>query len=340
MAPTQHPALRVTLRKGWHAMKLRTALQEFIAHKRLADRSPKTLRAYASDLTIFIEHVIHETGRDAVLHFTTPLIVSWFVHQDARDLSRQTLARRQTTLREFARWGQRRRYWPEDPMRDVPQIRKPLTLPRPFAPAERDALMALPLTGAERALRAVLYYAGLRDEEICRLRLRDLSGPGRRAEGPPLVGAVRVEGKGRRQRVVPLHGDLWAILEDFVAQRPERTPSTPLFEQREGVPWTPRMIVRRVRFWGERAAVEACTPHRWRHTFATDLLDAGEDIRVIKELLGHASLATTEVYTKVVDARRQSAVRRLPSFLPAETISRDYQHQGSAEIHPPRNLAT
>jgi len=337
MAATQHPAFRVTLHRGWHAMRLRTALQEFIAYKRLADRAPTTLRAYASDLTIFIDHVVHATGKDAALHFTPAVVTDFLVHQDARDLSRQTLARRQTALREFARWGLRRRYWAEDPLLDVPVIRKPKTLPRPFARAERDALMALPLAGAEAALRAVLYYAGLRDEEVCQLRLHDLSGPGLLPDGTRVAATVRVHGKGRRERVVPVHGDCWRLVEDAAARRTDRTPSGFLFEQHGGAPWTQRMIVRRVRAWGQAATVPACTPHRFRHTFATNLLEAGVDLRVIQELLGHESLATTEIYTQVVDQRRQEAVLRLPSF--AETISPDYVHRGVAVAAPPSNPA-
>src|SRR3990167_159027 len=235
-------------------------------------------------------------------------------------------------LRAWGSWGRAR-----PGARCAPVIPKPKALRRPLARAERDALMALPLAGAEAALRAVLYYAGLRDEEVCQLRLHDLSGPGRPPDGARVAATVRVHGKGRRERVVPVHGDCWRLVEDAAARRTDRTPSGFLFEQHGGAPWTQRMIVRRVRALGQAATVPACTPHRFRHTFATNLLEAGVDLRVIQELLGHESLATTEIYTQVVDQRRQEAVLRLPSF--AETISPDYVHRGVAVAAPPSNPA-
>jgi len=89
-------------------------------------------------------------------------------------------------------------------------------------------------------------------------------------------------------------------------------------DEDEGRPFTRRMLERLTHQWGERAHVPDCLPHRFRHTFATDLLRQGTDIRVIQTLLGHADLGTTAVYTKVVDAQAGEAVLRLPLHWTAE----------------------
>lgn len=296
-------------------MHIRTALEQYLTHKKLARKSPKTLRAYKSDIGLFINHVIHETGRDSVTHFTEKLVESFLVHQHDRDLEPNTVARRQTALRDFARWGVRRRFWATDPTAELPAIARTKGLPRAFDPEERDRLMGLPLDNeAERALRALLYYAGPRDEEICELHLGDIRRPMTLPDETLILGTVRFQGKGSKERIVPIHPEAWTVIEPLALLREDRKRTAFLFEQDSGRPWSGAMIRRRVARWGKAANVEACTPHRFRHTFATDLLEAGEDLRVVQELLGHDSVATTEVYTKVVDRRKQSAIRRLQPF--------------------------
>jgi site-specific recombinase XerD len=88
-----------------------------------------------------------------VSHFTAALVEEWFLHLDSRDLARKTLAIYQTALREFAKWGLKRRYWRDDPLLDVPVITYPKNLPRPFTAAERDALMALCRSTSARCVR-------------------------------------------------------------------------------------------------------------------------------------------------------------------------------------------
>lgn len=295
-------------------MRLSTARDQFIAYKRDQSCTPSTLRAYHGHLKLFIDHVVHETGRDATLHFTGAMIRSFFAHCDARksDITRKTLACYQTTLREFTKWGLRKRYWSEDPLLDMPTIKYAKGLPRPFATDELERLMAVALTGTDEVLRAVLYYTGARDAEICGIRLCDLRPPVS-ASG---VARVSILGKGRKERVVSVPPVCWALMAGLMRQRAaiEKDPEAPLLSQRDGSPWSPRMIQRRVRQWGVTAEVHDCAPHRFRHTFATNLLDEGEDIRVIKDALGHASLATTEIYTKVSDRRLDAAALRLRTF--------------------------
>lgn len=111
-----------------------------------------------------------------------------------------------------------------------------------------------------------------------------------------------------------MYPDLREILVSYMRSATDLSPRSFLLAQTSGRPFSRKVIERRTREWGRRAGVADCTPHRFRHTFATNLLEAGVDIRVIQVLLGHADIATTALYTKVADARTVAAVRLLPSF--------------------------
>jgi len=294
-------------------MRLRTVAKEFIQSKKRIGRSARTLEEYGASVQLFIDHVVHEKGRDDVKYFTAALVNGWLDHLEARGLSKNTRALRLTVLRELSRFGMRQRYWREDPLIEVDPVLRGKTLPKPFSPAEREALMALPLTKAEdRALRALLSYTGARDTEVCTIRLGDFVRPSLDGSDPA---KVRLRGKGDRERVVPLHPACWKAIEEFVHERYGDTvapPSAPLFQVGDTArPWRRHSVWRRVKAWGKRAGVEHCHPHRFRHRFATEALERGVDLRTVQELLGHASVATTQIYTEVTDPRKVDAVRRM-----------------------------
>ena len=308
-------------------MRLEKARDEFIGYKRSGGRNrkpctPQTLRSYTERLTGFIRHVIHESGRSDVRLFRSELVreyLDW--RASARDKAPNTLNLDATALREFAKWGARHRYWKTEDVDDIPTLGKAKGLPRPFPDDERDRLMELPLVDVrDAALRAVLYYSGLRAGEVAELRLRDIAPP-RLDEPVVLPGALRVWGKGRKQRTVDVWEPLWAALAPYLATLKDVPGDWPVFHHAGAAKlseayWGQHMVERRVREWGEAAGVDDATAHRFRHTFATNLLetDPPTDLRVIQALLGHSSVATTEIYTKVVDRRRAEAVRRLPRF--------------------------
>lgn len=295
-------------------MRLTTAMDRFLIEKREQPCSIHTIRTYKGAIKLFIQHVIHETGNEATLHFTETMVRSFFAHKDAqaRDVKRKTLSVYQTALREFARWGVRRRYWSDDPFADIRTIKYVKGLPRPFTAAELDRLMAVPLSGDEEVLRAVLYYGGVREFEACGLRIEDIEPPARAGE----VAKLTILGKKQKVRKVSIPPPCWSLVSAQSARRANQdpTPQAPLFAKRDGKPWTPRMVQRRVRAWGRAAEVHDCKPHRFRHTCATDMLEAGEDIRVIQQVLGHSSLDTTAIYTMVTNRRLDAAAMRLRTF--------------------------
>jgi len=224
-------------------------------------------------------------------------------------------------LQEFARWGIRKRLWATNPMQDIQRPPKPEHLPRPFAPEEIGRLMRLELPPIERVLRGLLYYTGLRVTPICSLTVGDLSfDEVRHANDVVFPGTIRTLGKGRKPLLTPMHPALKELLFSWTVERTDmRGPSRLLVQPRRkqsksvGKPFTRRVVETTTHRWGETAKVVNCVPHPFRHTFATDLLRQGTDIRVIQALLNHADLRTTQVYTKVVNTQVGEAVLRLPA---------------------------
>lgn len=342
-APAQRPAFAraTSLRRGAASMTLETARQDFLKHLRALRRSENTVRVYAVFVRSFINHAIHECGHDRLSAFTPTMVESWVAHLSARGLADISVNHHQTGLQSFARWGRKRRYWVEDPTLDMEMVRRPQGVPRPFTQDERDRLMALPLDATDRAIRALLYYTGLRCSEICQLQVRDVVRPGVGSDGQPTLATVTVrQGKGKKDRVLAMHPTCWAALEDHGLRLTDNSPRAFLFAyttarqirgqelKPEGRPWNITTLERRVRAWGEAARVEDCTPHRWRHTFATNVLEATNDLLTLRDLLGHASVSTTQVYAKVIDRKKAAAVLTLPAFdTPTHTNDARYLHQ-------------
>lgn len=291
-------------------MKLSTAVHDFVLHLRMEGKACATIDAYESDLNLLCSlAAVH--GGDTVLAFTPELVRDYFLTLSRRGLAMATLHRRRASIAEFVRWGVRRRLWAADPMLDAPRIKRPRYLPRPFTREEHARLMALPLHETERVLRALLYYGGLRITEALTLRLTDaVLGD----EDRP--GALRVRGKGNKERVVPMFPELRAVLYDAFLARPHDPITAFVISRGDGRPWTRMMAERRTREWGKLAVVLDCTPHRFRHTCGTHLHEEGWDIRDIQEFLGHADVPTTMVYTQVTVRRLAESARRLPLEVP------------------------
>ncbi len=194
----------------------------------------------------------------------------------------------------------------------APRTPKPLPKPLAIAPAKRLADAGL-RAGEDRApwvlardaaVLALLYGSGLRISEALGLKVKDIPAPGR---GDTII----VTGKGNKTRMVPVLLPVLQLVADYFAICPyERAPDAPAFVGAKGGPLSPRII--QLAMAGVRNALnlpETATPHALRHSFATHLLARGGDLRSIQELLGHASLSTTQVYT-AIDADRLMQVYR------------------------------
>jgi integrase/recombinase XerC len=282
-------------------MTFAEALRGFDLHLR-AERnlSEHTRRGYAGD----VRQLAVSLAEGAVPSDVTAEEVRRFLAALHGRRHPATLARKLASLRAFFRWLVREGRVARDPTAGMPLPRTPKRLPKPLAVDDCAALLdhqdphsREPADIRDRALLELLYGAGLRVAEAVALDVRDVEL--HRAE-------VRVLGKGGKERVVPLPGAAMDALEAWIDSR--RRPgllSEPLFVSLRPRASAPRRLgardVRRV--LAKRATraglVGRIHPHRLRHSYATHLLDMGADLREIQELLGHASLSTTEKYTAV-----------------------------------------
>jgi len=273
-------------------MKLSTAVNDFITSIKL-EKQPETIRGYEGDLDRLVSYAKFH-AQDSLFAFTPDLIQQHLLHESSRGLAMMTLHRYQTSLRAFARWALQRRLLAGNPMDQVAMIRKPKRLPRPFKRAERERLMALELPLVHQVVRGLLYYTGLRVSPLARIRLRDLElfpETGR--------GTIRTIGKQNKEHVAHIPRELGRLLEAYLEGQ---APRMFLFEaptDPPGRPWDRRAIERMCRQWGERAEVPGCTPHRFRHTYATMLFERGGNPAKIQQLLAHADISTTMLYMEV-----------------------------------------
>lgn len=289
--------------------------------------SPHTAVAYRSDLGSLAEFL--HRGGTGLMEVAYPQLRRWLAHLNTRGYARSSLTRKAASVRTFYAWAARRGMVETNPASLLSRPAPASRLPTVLKPAEAAALAEAPTeaTGEgveaavairDRAILELLYSSGLRVAELCSLDLPDAGVASR---------TVRVMGKGRKERVVPM-GDYAAhALSIYVSTaRPAMAPSgdrsseedvrsgpdeAALFFNRRRKRVTPRdvraMMERYVRrSLGDRKV----SPHTMRHSFATHLLEGGADIRAVQELLGHASLRTTQRYTHVSQGSLFDAYRR------------------------------
>lgn len=275
-------------------------------------RSPHTVRAYATDVRGLLFHMDRDQGRVDLRELTLADLRSWLADQASAGAARSTLARRAAAARTFCRWAYAVGHLATDPSVRLVAPRRQRTLPGVLAPAEAAEAMSVATVAADdgdpvhlrdRAVVELLYASGIRVGELCGLDIDDLD-LGR--------SVVRVMGKGAKERTVPFGAPAGRALREWVAHgRPQLVTSRSgpaVFLGRRG---------RRVDQRQVRSAVHALlahvvgapslSPHGLRHSAATHLLEGGADIRVVQELLGHSSLATTQLYTHVsIDRLKRS----------------------------------
>jgi integrase/recombinase XerC len=267
----------------------------------LSGRAAATQKAYVSDLSAFATWMSRAgvTGPAGVerLHLRR-----YLASLGTRRLARATVARKAAALRCYFAWSVRQGRLPLDPARSLRAPTGKGRLPRVLSAGEIETLLDRPAASADgrasaleqrdRAALELLYAAGLRVSELCGLDRRDVDLRGR---------TVTVLGKGGKERRVPMHDAAAAAMGEWLdnGRTAMPGPREAVFVNQRGVRLGPR-DVRRIL---DRLSASPTHPHALRHTFATHLLDGGADLRVVQELLGHASLATTQIYTHVSKER-------------------------------------
>ena len=283
---------------------LRDALERWCAHLAALDgAADNTLVAYRADVTGFLAfwcgHRGGPVGPAALAEVGISDMRAWMARERAQGSGARTLARRVSAVRSFARWVADREGIDVTAILSARSPRHGRSLPRPVSvDAARDILATAPLQHRDD-------WQGLRDVAVltllwgCGLRVSEaLSLTGADA---PLAETLRITGKGGRERLVPVLPAARAATDGYLRACPfPATPATPLFRAARGGALSRRQVARVM----EQSRMQlglppSATPHALRHSFATHLLASGGDLRVIQELLGHASLQSTQVYAAV-----------------------------------------
>jgi integrase/recombinase XerD len=279
-------------------------LLEQFYHHLAAERglAPLTLESYAHDLQDFREYLF-TLARNSWEEVSLNDLQNYLAALEARGLSARSRARRLSALRQFFRFLLREEKLSANPVELLDSPRLPLKLPKVLGEQEVAALLAAtdpatPWGQRDGALLEVLYATGLRVSELVGLTLKQVDL--RR-------GVVRVRGKGNKERVVPMVDQAVEKLKLYLSQgRPRllRGRETPfLFLNRRGGPLSRQGFWKILKRYALKAGVRDLSPHTLRHSFATHLLSRGANLRVLQLLLGHADLATTQIYTHLDAAR-------------------------------------
>jgi integrase/recombinase XerC len=265
--------------------------------------SPETIRAYRSDLKQFVAFAssARPTLRPLVPSAVdAALIRDYLAWLDRKGEQKASLARKLAALRTFYRYLYRHTAKDTNPAAQVRTPKLPQRLPRVLTKDDANALMELPCGNSvkarrDRAILETLYSTGARVSELVSLNQEDLDTS---------RGLVRLRGKGRKERIVPIGDVALEAVEDYRAALPPElqhamSPQSPLFMNLRGGRLTARSVARLVSQYSHRLPGGRISPHVLRHSFATHLLEEGADLRAIQEMLGHASLRTTQKYTHV-----------------------------------------
>jgi integrase/recombinase XerC len=274
--------------------------------------SPKTSEAYARDLRQFLEFLAeHWEARVTLKRFAAleaTDIRAFMAKRRSDEIASRSLMRALAGLRSFGRFLEREGRGNVGALSAIRAPKVGKSLPKPVAVAAAKRLADADERAGENrepwiwardaAVMALLYGSGLRISEALGLKRRDVPLPG---EGDVLI----VTGKGNKTRMVPVLQNVLALIQVYAAMCPyPLPPEGPMFIGARGGPLLPRIIqLTMARLRGALGLPDSATPHALRHSFATHLLSRGGDLRAIQELLGHASLSTTQIYTGIDSER-------------------------------------
>ncbi len=287
-------------------MKLSTAVEAFIAEVRTT-RAKNTAATYHGDL-----RTLPSFARpDSVGRFNDKLLSEYMAAAKASGSAQASMCRKAAALRQFSKWGVRKDLWARDFMADMPALKRPEGLPRPFTEDEISRIMALPLTGAHNVLRALLFHTGGRISPLAQIKLGDVSFSPLRFQTPTgevvIPGAIHTTNKGAKRMLVMMTPELAEILADWIREHPGK-PYDHLLASPRGGCYSRATLERWAKEWGAAVGVLNCIPHRFRHTYATAKLRDGVELPLIQKLMGHANIATTLRYTQVADVALARAV--------------------------------
>lgn len=279
-------------------------LEHLLVEKGLAENS---LKSYAQDLSSLLSFL--ERRSLDLAQVTAQTLFLYLSAKRAEGLKSRSLARHLSSLRGFFAFAEAEGLIPANPARLLPGPKLPKLLPHALPQEDMTRLLAAPdpsttLGFRDRCMLELLYACGLRVSELNALKLGDYD---------PQAGTLMVLGKGDKERLVPIHHAAQALLDDYLAfRRPALRPVEEyVFLNRSGRGLSRQGVWKLVKGYAKAAGIrQEISPHTFRHSFATHLLEGGADLRTVQLLLGHADIAATEIYTQVTTGRLSGVHRR------------------------------
>jgi len=286
--------------------EMKKYIRQFVTYLKIErNYSQHTVDSYELDLSDFVKFLADENGTlppiEDVDHLT---IRSYLANLQERHLARSTVVRRLSSLRSFYKYLCRHGYLDTDPTSALSSPKIQRRLPEFLEISEVELLLSAPdrndIIGLrDQAILELLYTTGMRVSELLSLNLPDID----------MVNAiVKVRGKGKKERIIPIGGPAMSALNEYIKRRDELAGDKSiqaifLSERGNRIPDS-KSIGRRITKYAQSVGIKKkITPHTFRHTFATHLLNAGADLRSVQELLGHTNLSTTQIYTHVTADR-------------------------------------
>ena len=296
-------APRCLRRSDWlssRAMTIDPLMERYLNHLRVeGGLSRNTIEAYRRDLAKF-QGYLHQQRIDPIQRVSAETIRRFLGSLHASQLSQVSSARCLSAVRGWLRYLRQERIISDNPAVDVAAGRRGIRLPKTLSQHEVAALLDLPVHPTpedqrDRVMLELLYATGLRVSELVSVETAQVNFE---------VGYLRVTGKGSKQRIVPMGEPARRLLHEYVdLVRPQllrQRPSRFLFVSRRGRSLTRQAFWKALRLRGQRAGLKKpISPHMLRHSFATHLLGGGADLRSVQSMLGHADIATTQIYTHV-----------------------------------------
>lgn len=277
-------------------MNLFSAIDAYLDHLRVErGLQPNTVSSYAVDLAKLAAFAEHSGVADSGA--LDPVVLTrFFVALDRQGLGARSAARHLSAVRGLCHFLIAERQLTADPMALIATPKIGRRLPNVLTFDEVSRLLGAPRPDHPRGIRdrtmlTLMYAAGLRVSELCALRLADVDRQ---------AGFVSVLGKGGKRRLVPIGDVALAALDTYLAQAPKTVSAGPMFISSWGRPLTRQAFWKIVLKYARQVGItKPISPHKLRHSFATHLLEGGADLRSVQAMLGHANIATTEIYTHI-----------------------------------------
>jgi len=285
-------------------------IEKFLQYLELEKRySAHTLKSYRSDLDQLQTYLVDTYDENHIEYLSHEMLRSWMVSLMETKISSRTISRKMSAVKSFFKWGRKFEYITNDPTLKIMLPKIPKRLPvyvdeEEMETINTDGIFPDTFEGIrDRVIVELFYQTGIRSNELLTLKTKDVDF---------LRGTIKVLGKRNKERIIPVGRDVISLMETYHKMRTADFKSSLFFFiTLKGESLYPKLVYKIVNtYLGRISSLRKKSPHVLRHTFATHMLNRGADLNAIKELLGHSSLAATQVYTHNSIERLQEIHRK------------------------------